>query len=128
MDSIAGKGGFLNNLGRIYAIYTGGFFGFIILVGILEQLGVQQKYLGYMFMGLTILVYAFIGVVSRTSDVGEYYVAGRSVPAFYNGMATGSDWMSAASFIGMAGTLFLLAMTASPSSWAGPAATCWWRC
>jgi cation/acetate symporter len=104
----ADKGSFLNNLGRIYAIYTGGFFGFIVLVGILEQLGVQQKYLGYMFMGLTIIVYAFIGIVSRTSDVGEYYVAGRTVPAFYNGMATGADWMSAASFIGMAGTLFLL--------------------
>jgi cation/acetate symporter len=107
-NASADKGGFLNNLGKIYALYTGGFFGFIFLVGILEQLGVGQKYLGYMFMGLTILVYAFIGVVSRTSDVGEYYVAGRTVPAFYNGMATGSDWMSAASFIGMAGTLFLL--------------------
>lgn len=59
-------------------------------------------------MALTIIVYAFIGVVSRTSEVGEYYVAGRKVPAFYNGMATGADWMSAASFIGMAGTLFLL--------------------
>jgi cation/acetate symporter len=35
-------------------------------------------------------------------------VAGRRVPAFYNGMATGADWMSAASFVGMAGTLFLL--------------------
>ncbi|MCZ8181683.1 MAG: cation acetate symporter [Beijerinckiaceae bacterium] len=107
-NASADKGSFLNNLGRIYALYTGGFFGFIFLVGILEQLGVGQKYLGYMFMGLTILVYAFIGVVSRTSDVGEYYVAGRTVPAFYNGMATGADWMSAASFIGMAGTLFLL--------------------
>jgi cation/acetate symporter len=40
--------------------------------------------------------------------VSEYYVAGRRVPAFYNGMATGADWMSAASFVGMAGTLFLL--------------------
>lgn len=107
-NAAADKGGFLNNLGRIYALYTGGFFGFIVLVGILEQLGVQQKYLGYMFMGLTILVYAFIGIVSRTTDVGEYYVAGRSVPAFYNGMATGADWMSAASFIGMAGSLYLL--------------------
>ena len=107
-SSSGGGGDFTSNLGRIYALYTGGFFGFIILVGILEQLGVPQKYLGYMFMGLTILVYAFIGVVSRTSEVGEYYVAGRKVPAFYNGMATGADWMSAASFIGMAGTLFLL--------------------
>ena len=41
-------------------------------------------------------------------QVSEYYVAGRRVPAIYNGMATGSDWMSAASFIGMAGSLYLL--------------------
>jgi cation/acetate symporter len=99
---------FTSNLGKIYAIYTGGFFGFIVLVGILEQVGVPNKYLGYMFMGLTILVYAFIGVVTRTAQVSEYYVAGRKVPAFYNGMATGADWMSAASFIGMAGSLYLL--------------------
>ncbi|HOY36175.1 MAG TPA: cation acetate symporter, partial [Piscinibacter sp.] len=41
------------------------------------------------------------------TDAAEYYVAGRRVPAIYNGMATGADWMSAASFIGMAGTLYL---------------------
>jgi cation/acetate symporter len=45
--------------------------------------------------------------MSRTNDAAEYYVAGRRVPAMYNGMATGADWMSAASFIGMAGTLYL---------------------
>ena len=45
--------------------------------------------------------------MSRTADVSEYYVAGRRVPALFNGMATGADWMSAASFIGMAGTLYL---------------------
>src|SRR5918998_3647690 len=49
-----------------------------------------------------------IGIVSRTMQVSEYYVAGRRVPAVYNGMATGADWMSAASFIGMAGTLYAL--------------------
>jgi cation/acetate symporter len=99
---------FIDSLGKIYGIYTGGFFGFIIFIGILEQMGVPNRFLGYMFMGLTILVYAFIGVVTRTAQVSEYYVAGRQVPAFYNGMATGADWMSAASFIGMAGSLFLL--------------------
>jgi cation/acetate symporter len=99
---------FTSNLGKIYAIYTGGFFGFVIIVGILELLGVPNRVLGYLFMGLTILVYAFIGIVTRTAQVSEYYVAGRRVPAFYNGMATGADWMSAASFIGMAGSLFLL--------------------
>ena len=43
----------------------------------------------------------------RTTDAAEYYVAGRRVPAIYNGMATAADWMSAASFIGLAGTLYL---------------------
>ena len=57
-------------------------------------------------MLLTIGVYAGIGYISRTAQVSEYYVAGRRVPAFYNGMATAADWMSAASFIGMAGSLY----------------------
>ncbi len=103
-----GGGSFLNNLGKIYAIYTGGFFGFVALLAVLEQMGFPNRWIGYGFVFLTIAVYALIGVLSRTSEVGEYYVAGRSVPAFYNGMATGADWMSGASFVGMAGTLFLL--------------------
>src|SRR3990170_7622340 len=106
--SITGEGGFLNNLGRVYALYTGGFLAFIILVAILEQLGVPNQVLGYLFVGFTILIYAFIGIVSRTMQVSEYYVAGRKVPAVYNGMATGADWMSGASFVGMAGTLYAL--------------------
>ena len=104
---VGGKG-FLDNLGKIYAYYTGGFFAFVLVLAVLEQLGVPNKFIGYGFVFLTIAVYALIGVLSRTSEVGEYYVAGRSVPAFYNGMATGADWMSGASFVGMAGTLFLL--------------------
>jgi cation/acetate symporter len=104
----AQKGDFLSNLGRIYGIYTGGFIGFVILLGILEQVGVPDKVIGYLFVFLTIGVYALIGIISRTAQLSEYYVAGRRVPAFYNGMATGSDWMSAASFIGMAGTLYAL--------------------
>jgi cation/acetate symporter len=104
----SGGGDFTSNLGRIYGIYTGGFAAFILLVAILERAGVPNQILGYMFVGFTILVYAFIGIVSRTVQVSEYYVAGRKVPAFYNGMATGADWMSGASFVGMAGSLFLL--------------------
>mgnify|MGYP003393072674 CR=1 FL=1 len=108
MATKANSGAFVDNLGKVYAIYTGGFFAFVILLAILEQLGVPNKFIGYGFVFLTITVYAVIGILSRTQEAGEYYVAGRVVPAFYNGMATGADWMSAASFIGMAGTLFLL--------------------
>ncbi len=104
----AGKGDFISNLGKIYGLYTGGFFGFVLILAVLEQAGVPNQIIGYLFVGLTIAVYAFIGILSRTMQVSEYYVAGRRVPALYNGMATGADWMSAASFVGMAGTLFLL--------------------
>src|SRR5919109_5607638 len=104
---MATRGGFVANLGKIYGIYTGGFVGFVILMAILEQLGVPDRAIGYMFIGFTIAIYAMIGIISRTTEISEYYVAGRRVPAIYNGMATGADWMSAASFIGMAGTLYL---------------------
>ncbi len=77
-------------------------------MAILSAIGVPNRVIGYLFMGFTIVIYAVIGVLSRTMHVGEYYVAGRRVPALYNGMATGADWMSAASFIGMAGSLYLL--------------------
>jgi cation/acetate symporter len=103
-----GGSDFLSNLGRIYGFYTGGFVAFVLLLAVLEIIGVPNRILGYLFVFFTLAVYAIIGVLSRTAQVSEYYVAGRSVPAFYNGMATGADWMSAASFVGMAGTLFLL--------------------
>ncbi|HWV82520.1 MAG TPA: sodium:solute symporter family protein [Hyphomicrobiaceae bacterium] len=99
---------FYRNLGRMYGAYTGTFIGFVILLAILEQVGVPNRILGYLFVFFTLAVYALIGVMTRTAQVSEYYVAGRRVPALYNGMATGADWMSAASFVGMAGTLFLL--------------------
>jgi len=98
---------FYKQLGRMYGTYTGTFVGFIILLAIFEYIGVPNRIIGYLFVFFTLAVYAIIGVMTRTAQVSEYYVAGRRVPAFYNGMATGADWMSAASFIGMAGTLFL---------------------
>jgi cation/acetate symporter len=94
-------------LRKVYAWYTGGFVVFIIVLAILEQFGLPRNWIGYIFLLATVGLYAGIGVMSRTADVAEYYVAGRRVPAMFNGMATGADWMSAASFIGMAGTLYL---------------------
>jgi len=98
---------FKQQLNKIYAWYTGGFVLFVVVLAILEQMGLGRAMIGYIFLGATVLLYAGIGVMSRTNDAAEYYVAGRRVPAVYNGMATGADWMSAASFIGMAGTLYL---------------------
>jgi cation/acetate symporter len=107
-QTAAERQSFSKSLGRMYGLYTGGFLGFIVLLAILEQVGVPNRVLGYLFVFFTLAVYGVIGIAMRTAQVSEYYVAGRRVPAFYNGMATGADWMSAASFVGMAGSLFLL--------------------
>ena len=96
-----------NQFRRYYAIYTVSFFAFILTLGVLERYGMPPRWIGYAFLFLTIILYASIGFMARTSDVAEYYVAGRRIPAMFNGMATGADWMSAASFIGLAGTLYL---------------------
>ncbi|MBK8740711.1 MAG: cation acetate symporter [Betaproteobacteria bacterium] len=98
---------FFKTLKRYYTFYTGGFLAFLFLLAIAEQMGLSRKWIGYWFLFATVGLYAAIGIMSRTVDAAEYYVAGRRVPAFFNGMATGADWMSAASFIGMAGTLYL---------------------
>ena len=97
----------LTRLQRYYLYYAGSFLAFVGALAVLEQHGMPPRWIGYAFLFFTISTYALIGIVCRTSDVSEYYVAGRRVPAFFNGMATGADWMSAASFMGMAGTLYL---------------------
>jgi len=98
---------FNTQLKKTYSWYVGGSLVFLVLPAIAEQMGLPKVWIGYVFLFATVALYAGIGIMSRTAEVSEYYVAGRRVPALFNGMATGADWMSAASFIGMAGTLFL---------------------
>ena len=98
---------FRQRLDRIYLWYTTGFIAFVLLLAGLEQMGLPKRWIGVSFLLTTVALYACIGILCRTADPAEYYVAGRRVPAFYNGMATAADWMSAASFIGLAGTLYL---------------------
>ena len=106
-SSAAANAAFRKQLNKVYGWYTGGFLIFIVVLAILEQAGMPKNWIGFIFLLATVALYAGIGIMSRTTDAAEYYVAGRRVPAVYNGMATGADWMSAASFIGMAGTLYL---------------------
>jgi cation/acetate symporter len=100
------KGKFIDNLPKVYGIYTGGFLGFIILMAIGEQAGMSAKAIGICFVAFTVGIYAIIGYLSRTLQVDAYYVAGRQVPTVFNGMATAADWMSGASFVAMAGGIY----------------------
>ena len=106
-EPVMGHKAFNAQLKKYYSFYTGGFILFLLGLAFAEQMGMSRQWIGYSVLFATIALYAGIGIMSRTVDAAEYYVAGRRVPAFFNGMATGADWMSAASFIGMAGTLYL---------------------
>jgi cation/acetate symporter len=106
LDAGSSQKAFNAQLKKVYGFYTGGFFAFCILLAIAEQMGLSKVGIGYVFLAATVILYAGIGIISRTNVADDYYVAGRRVPAVFNGMATGADWMSAASFIGMAGGLY----------------------
>lgn len=65
----------------------------------------SQQTLNLIFIGLTFVLYIWIALRSKANSTNEYYVAGSGVSPLANGMATAADWMSAATFISMAGTL-----------------------
>jgi cation/acetate symporter len=100
------KGKFIDNLVRVYGLYTGGFLVFVCLMALLEWAGASAEAIGIMFVAFTIGIYAVIGWLSRTMKVDAYYVAGREVPSVFNGMATAADWMSGASFVALAGGIY----------------------
>ncbi len=96
-------------LGAIFILFATGLVLLAAVWGILEaQYGWDANGLGWALLIATLGLYAVIGITNRTRSSDEYYVAGRQIPAFFNGMAIAGDWMSAASFLSMAGTLWLL--------------------
>jgi len=64
--------------------------------------------LTWIVVGLSFLLYIAIAIWSRAHNTGDFYIAGKSVSPLANGMATAADWMSAASFISMAGLIAFL--------------------
>jgi cation/acetate symporter len=94
-------------LHRLYAGFVLGLLVSVLLLVALEWAGVPKAWLGLGFLLITVLLYAGIGLACRTTQPEAYYVADRRVPAIYNGMATAADWMSAASFMGLAGALYI---------------------
>jgi cation/acetate symporter len=69
--------------------------------------------LTYIVVGLSFALYIGIAIWSRAHNTGDFYIAGKSVSPLANGMATAADWMSAASFISMAGLIAFIGYDAS---------------
>lgn len=113
-------------LHRILFLYVLGVAGFIAAMLWAEGHGLSRHWIGPIFLFSTVMVYAAIGVYSRTSNAEEYFVAGRRIPPFYNGMAAAADWMSAASFISLSGALYLQGFSGSDTQPGGLAYVLGW--
>ena len=113
-------------LHRNLLLYIVGLAAFLLLMAWAERLGMSKVWLGPIFLFATVMIYAGIGIYGRTSDADEYYVAGRRIPPVYNGMAAAADWMSAASFISLAGGLYLQGFSGTESQPGGLAYVLGW--
>lgn len=106
---------YVRRLHQRFAMYVVAFLLFLGALTLAEQAGLRRIWVGAIFLFSTVFFYALVGIYGRTSKATEYYVAGRRIPAMYNGMAVAADWMSAASFISMAGGLYLQGFSGSGS-------------
>ena len=86
-------------LGGAFALYLG-------LLAVLERIGVPDAVIDYLVVVAVTVVFLGIGIASRTLLASEFFAAGRSVPAVFNGMATAADWISGAMLIGLVGALY----------------------
>jgi len=113
-------------LARILTQYVVGLCVLLALMAWAERNGLSRQWLGPIFLFSTVMIYAAIGIYGRTTDPEEYYVAGRRIPPMYNGMAAAADWMSAASFISLAGGLYLQGFSGSATQPGGLAYVLGW--
>lgn len=93
-------------LGLRTALLGGAFALYLVLLAVLERIGVPDAVIGYLIIVAVIAVFLGIGIASRTLLASEFFAAGRSVPAVFNGMAAAADWISGAVLIGLVGTLY----------------------
>lgn len=113
-------------LHRILGLYVLGVIGFLLAMLWAEGRGLSRHWIGPIFLFCTVMVYAAIGVYTRTSNAEEYFVAGRRIPPLYNGMAAAADWMSAASFLSLSGALYLQGFAGAPGQTGGLAYVLGW--
>ena len=119
-------GSYTASLRRRFFGFVVGLLLFLVALGVAEQYGLPKAWVAGIFLSVTLVLYAVIGVFARTADANEYYVAGRRIPGVYNGMATAADWMSAASFISLAGGLYTQGFSGSGSQPGGLAYVLGW--
>ena len=114
------------SLHKRFVWFVVGLLALMLVLGLAQHWGLPKGWVAGIFLAVSLVVYSVIGVYGRTADAAEYYVAGRRVPGLYNGMATAADWMSAASFISLAGGLYLQGYSGAPGQPGGLAYILGW--
>ncbi|MBQ9579467.1 MAG: cation acetate symporter, partial [Ottowia sp.] len=107
-------------------LFVAGVIVFVLLMTWAEARGLPPEWIGPIFLFAPVMVYAAIGVASRSAEPEDFYVAGRRVPAFYNGMAAAADSISVAAFLSLAGALYLQGFSGSATQPGGLAYLMGW--
>ena len=100
------------NIGTSYATFASIIVGLVVILVIFEQLGINTEWLGHVILVVPVLAYVVIGFLMRTVLLDEFYVSGRRVPAFYNGLAYASTSFGGIGFFALTGALFLIGFDA----------------
>ena len=75
-----------------FGLYVLALLVFVGVMAVVERLGLPRAWIAAVFLLAPVALYASVGLACRTTNTAQYFVAGRSVPAIYNGMAIGADW------------------------------------
>lgn len=100
------------NIGTSYATFASIIIGLVVILVIFEQLGINNLWLGHVIIAAPVFAYLVIGFLMRTILIDEFYVSGRRVPAFYNGLAYASVSFGGIGFFAITGSLFLIGFDA----------------
>ncbi len=95
-------------LGTSYATFTSAIAGSVIVLAIFEQLGINDLWLGPFMIGIPVLFYLAIGLMTRTVLVEDFYTSGRRVPHTYNGLALAASGTGGIAFFAFSGALYLV--------------------
>ena len=99
-------------LGTYYGIFTAALVALVLMMMMLEQLGASDDVVRLSMFAGPVALYAAIGLLCRARDIADYFVGGRRVPAFFNGLVLGVAALGGAGFLALTGSLFIVGVDA----------------
>ncbi len=95
-----------------FGFFTSAIIASVLLLTIFERLGVNAIWLAHLVISVPVLGYLAIGIVSRSVLLDEFYISGRRVPAFFNGLALATNALGGVGLIAITGALFIIGFDA----------------